>query len=168
MQIIIRNWSRDDMDWLLQLANNRNIAQNLDDGFPSPYHEEDAEAWLELCVDGEEKDHHFVIEYNGEPVGCIGAIPGKGSYARKVFIGYWLGEEYWGKGIMTEAVRQICEMIWEKYPDVVRIETHVFSYNPGSKRVLEKNGFELEATMKKKLFRGGQFHDEIHFAKFRE
>jgi RimJ/RimL family protein N-acetyltransferase len=53
-------------------------------------------------------------------------------------IGYWLGREFWGRGIATEAVEQLLQ-IETRRP----LHAHVSPPNRGSARVLEKNGFRL-------------------------
>ena len=51
-------------------------------------------------------------------------------------VGYWLGSDYWGKGIATQALRQFLQI------DTVRpLYAHVAKHNLGSRRVLEKCGF---------------------------
>ena len=56
--------------------------------------------------------------------------------------GYYIAEEYWGKGIMTDAVKQICEYVF-KNSDILRIYAEPFAYNIGSCRVLEKQVFNM-------------------------
>ena len=55
-------------------------------------------------------------------------------------VGYWLGKEYWGKGIATRALEQFLELI-ETRP----LYAHVAKHNIGSRRVLEKCGFTIAA-----------------------
>ena len=53
-------------------------------------------------------------------------------------VGYWLGKEYWGKGIATQALSE--------YVKIVRtrpLYAHVARHNIGSRRVLEKCGFKV-------------------------
>jgi len=53
-------------------------------------------------------------------------------------IGYWLGREYWGKGIASEALKQFLEHVTER-----PLYAHVARHNIGSLRVLEKSGFQV-------------------------
>jgi len=168
MKVSLRPRSYDDIDWLVKYANNPNIAVRLDDGFPQPYTREDAERRNLEILEGEEKDCHFAIMYHGEPVGHISLIPGRGRCARRAHIGYWLGEPFWGRGIMKEAVRQMCEHAWEKHSDLVRIDTSVWANNIPSAKVLERNGFVLEGTYRKRIFRNEELIDEHCYAKFRD
>ncbi len=83
--------------------------------------------------------------------GGISIMPKEDIYRCSAEIGYWIGEPYWGKGIATEAIRQMVDITWERYPEVVRIYAEVFPGNIGSVRALEKNGFELECVQKEFL-----------------
>lgn len=56
-------------------------------------------------------------------------------------LGYYLAEEYWGRGIMTEAIRQLCEIVFDT-TDILRIYAEPFAYNTGSRRALEKAGYK--------------------------
>jgi ribosomal-protein-alanine N-acetyltransferase len=76
----------------------------------------------------------------------------------KAEIGYWLARSHWGRGIMTDAVRRLCEFAFEEY-NLQRIHAQAFTTNPASSRVLEKAGFTLEGTLRKGFFRDGQAYD---------
>ena len=54
-------------------------------------------------------------------------------------MGYWLGEEFWGRGVMTEAVTAVTDFCFENFL-LRRISAEVFANNPASARVLEKAG----------------------------
>ena len=58
--------------------------------------------------------------------------------SREQEVGYWIGRQYWGKGIATEALRQFLEQL-EMRP----LYAHVAKHNAGSRRVLEKCGFRV-------------------------
>ncbi|WP_159413185.1 GNAT family N-acetyltransferase, partial [Ruminiclostridium josui] len=90
------------------------------------------------------------IDINGKAVGSIGVTINSGVYRKSGDIGYWIGKEYWSKGIMTKAVKQICETAFNTY-DIIRISAEVLSHNTGSIKVLEKAGFKQEGLKKKKL-----------------
>ncbi len=77
-------------------------------------------------------------------------------------IGYWLAESVWGKGVGTEAVALLIEYAWDTFKGVVRIEAPIFKRNVGSKRVLEKNGFEVEGILRKAYIdREGSIEDAM-------
>jgi RimJ/RimL family protein N-acetyltransferase len=78
-------------------------------------------------------------------------------------LGYWLGEPFWGKGIMSEAIQQIVAFAFNTY-DIDRIFARPFGSNLASQRILEKNHFQLEARFKKTFFKNNQFEDELIYA----
>ena len=79
-------------------------------------------------------------------------------------MGYYIGENFWRKGIATEAVKLACEHVFEN-TDIVRIFAEPFDENTGSCRVLEKNGFVLEGILRKNAFKNGVFRDMKLYAK---
>ena len=81
-------------------------------------------------------------------------------------MGYWLGEQYWGRGLMTRAVQAASEWALDEYK-LTRIFAMVFSHNVGSVRVLEKAGFEREGTMRRSAIKNGVVLDQVLYAKVR-
>jgi ribosomal-protein-alanine N-acetyltransferase len=101
---------------------------------------------------------HLAIEHVDAPglVGCIDVrFP---RHPRQADIGYWLGVPYWNKDYMTEAVRLVCHLSF-KHLDAARAYATVFVGNTGSRRVLEKNGFSLDGTLRSHVFKRGRFVD---------
>jgi RimJ/RimL family protein N-acetyltransferase len=78
-------------------------------------------------------------------------------------MGYWLAEDYWGKGIMPEAIRQMVEYSFNNL-DIDRIFARPFGINIASQRVLEKAGFILEARFEKTILKNGEHLDEMYYA----
>ncbi|HET7363646.1 MAG TPA: GNAT family N-acetyltransferase [Burkholderiales bacterium] len=159
---MVRDWARGDKSSLVRYANNRNVWRNLTDRFPHPYTDADAEAWFAL-LEGMPEPSHWAIEVDGEAVGAVGCILGKGMYARAAQFGYWLGEPFWGRGIMTAAVCRIAPYAMERF-NLVRLQSPVFAWNVASMRVLEKCGFTREARLKLSALKGGQLIDELIYA----
>ena len=89
------------------------------------------------------------------------------SFSKAAEIGYWLGEPFWGRGIVTDAVRAVVPVAFGTF-DIARIQAGIFSENPASARVLEKCGFVREAVLKDAVFKNGKVMDEIIYARFRE
>jgi RimJ/RimL family protein N-acetyltransferase len=162
MNINLHLWRADEIDRLVLLANNPKIARYLRDHFPHPYTHEAGAAWI-ARTHQDQPQRVFAIEYEGEPVGSIGIHP-KTDIARKnAELGYWLGEPYWGRGIMTEAIRQIVDYGFQTF-DLTRIFAIPFGDNIGSQKALEKAGFVLEAQFEKTLYKNGEFKDEWVYA----
>ena len=160
---LLRPWRHGDEIALAKHANNRKIWKNVRDHFPSPYTLPDAERWIFHAATNLH-DTVFAIVVNGNAVGSIGLIAKEDVYRKSMEIGYWLGEEFWGKGIMSEAIGAITEYGFLKF-DVVRIYADVFEWNTASARVLEKNGFVCEARLKKAIIKDGKIGDVLMYAK---
>lgn len=155
------------------LANNRKVWQRLRDLFPSPYLLEHADAWIELnsgpatptsyaitvlraslpsaALELEEA-HQAAISADGSGdhlfVGCISITPGTDVHACTAEMGYFLGEPFWGMGIMTSANRQMVHLVFRDFPRILRIFAEPYASNDASRRVLVKTGFQLEGILR--------------------
>lgn len=168
IQFELRKWKQEDSTDVAHYANNEMIAANLRNVFPYPYTLQDAETYVSSCVENnEEQQICRAILVDGHVAGSIGIFCGTDVYEKSGELGYWLAEEYWGNGIMTGAVKQICKEAFEKF-DIVRIYAEPFVYNTGSRRVLEKAGFALEGIMKNGVCKNGQIHDYCMYALIKE
>ena len=166
MDFILREWRRSDAADVVKYANNEKIARNLRDIFPHPYTLKDAEAFLAGCLEGDESLIFRAIEADGRAVGSISLCRGGGMYRPRAELGYWLAEDYWGQGIMTEAVGQICREGFSRW-DIQRIYAEPYARNAGSRRVLEKAGFTLEGILRRNVFIWGEVCDSCIYALLR-
>jgi len=154
-QCTIRPWRLDDAESLVRHANNRKVWLGLRDIFPHPYTIQDAHEFLQRAVT-EQPQMKFCIEIGGAAVGGIGVHPGQDVHRYTATLGYWLGENFWGRGITTEAVTAVTDICFKNYP-LHRISAEVFANNPASARVLEKAGFAFEGRLKKNVLKDGNF-----------
>jgi RimJ/RimL family protein N-acetyltransferase len=162
---VVRDWSLGDKGSLVRVANNRNIWRNLTHRFPHPYTDADADFWFSLLEKIAEPTY-WAVAVEGEAVGGIGFEPGEGVHARSAHFGYWLGESYWRRGIMTTAVRATSEYIFGRF-GIERLEAPVFERNPASMRVLEKCGFTHEGVLRRSVLKDGQLIDSVLYARVR-
>jgi RimJ/RimL family protein N-acetyltransferase len=102
----------------------------------------------------------FAIDVDGEAVGCIGIFPQEDIHRLNAEMGYWLSELYWGRGIMTAAIRRMVDYGFSTF-DITRIYARPFGTNLASQRVLEKAGFTCEARFEKVLIKNGELLDEV-------
>ena len=160
---VLRGWDEADRDSLVAHANNRNVWRNLKDRFPHPYTANDAEAWIALAR-AQPDWLNWAIVVENAAVGGIGLVPQADVHAGTAHIGYWLGEPFWGRGIMTAAVRAIADHAFSPL-GFKRIETPVFAWNPASMRVLEKCGFLREGVMAKSVLKDGELIDSVMYAR---
>jgi len=158
MKVTLREWKKSDAEELAKIANNKKIWDNVRDRLPYPYTKKDAKEWLSL-VRQQERTTTFCVEADGAMAGSVGFTMKEDVYRKSVEIGYFIAEKFWGKGIATEAIRQLVEYI-EKNFDVVRIYAEVFEYNKASMKVLEKNGFYLECIRKKAAIKNNVILDD--------
>ncbi len=165
MAVLIRQWNENDLDNLVQNANNINIWNNLRNYFPYPYTKEAGKDWLNKTI-GASPVANFAITADGEAVGGIGLIFNSDIYVMSAELGYWIGEAHWGKGIATEAIRQMVDYTFY-YFDIVRLYAEVFETNKASMRVLEKNGFYLEGVRRKAVLKNGVIMDDYIWVKLR-
>ena len=107
---------------------------------------------------------NFCIEINGEAVGGIGIRVGSDVHRYTGEMGYWLGEEFWGRGVMTEAVTAVTNFCFENFP-LRRISAEVFANNPASVRVLEKAGFTFEGRLRNNVVKDGKVLDSLLYAR---
>jgi len=114
-------------------------------------------------LEGMPEPTHWAIELGGEAVGAIGCMLGEGVYKRTAQFGYWLGEAYWGRGIMTAAVKAVVPYAMERF-GLARLESPVFEWNPASMRVLEKCGFAREAVLRASVSKDGELIDSVLYA----
>ena len=155
----IRPWRLDDAESLARHANNRNVWIALRDFFPHPYMIEDAREFLRRATD-EQPEMKFCVEIEGAAAGGIGVHPGQDVHRHTATVGYWLGEMFWGRGVMTEAVTAITDFCFDNFP-LRRISAEVFSNNPASARVLEKAGFTFEGYLKNNVLKDGKLLDSL-------
>ena len=158
MNIKIRKWDLSDIENLFRYANNKKISDNLEDAFPFPYSKEFGLDFIKR-VTNEPPTKIFAITFENEAIGSIGIFPDQDIYRKNAAIAYWVAEPYWGKGVVTSAIEQILTYGFDKL-NVTRIYAKPFGTNIGSQLVLEKAGFELEATISNAVFKNSKYLDE--------
>lgn len=109
------------------------------------------------------KSFNLAITVDGIHVGNIGthSIDHENLSAE---IGYWIGEKYWRKGIATKALKIFTNKLKKEFK-LKRIVGFAFTFNPASKKVMEKCGFKLEGLRKKSKKGKTKFYDDYQLAK---
>jgi len=162
MQFTLRPWQRSDLESLVRHADNYNIAKFMSDQFPHPYTEASGRNFIAFATK-DDPVHIFAIDVNGQAVGGIGIHPQGDIMKRNAELGYWLAEEYWGRGIISAAIPQMVEFAFKTYA-IDRVFARPFHTNTASQRVLEKNGFVLEARISGVIEKFGERLDELIYA----
>jgi len=162
--VVLRDWEIEDAPDLAAAINNKEVLDNLRDGIPYPYTEKDAEEFIRAALSADkDTQYDFAIVYDGKVVGGIGVFRRGNVHRFTAELGYYIAERYWGKGIMTEAVRQISANIFEN-TDIVRIFAEPYAFNEASCHVLEKAGFQFEGVLRKNAFKNGKMIDMKMYA----
>ena len=107
---------------------------------------------------------HFCIEVDGAAVGGVGVRLGQDERRYTAAVGYWLGEDFWGRGIMTETVAAFTDFCFENFT-LRRVSAEVFANNPASARVLEKAGFTFEGRLRNNVVKDGELLDSLLYAR---
>ena len=149
---VLRRWRAKDIGSLVQHANNMNVSRYLRDRFPYPYTRRDARAFLAGAT------------VAGEAVGGIGVITGTDVERFSAEVGYWLGEAFWGRGIVTEALNLFSQDVFERL-NLLRLFAVASAANVGSARVLEKAGYQQEGVMRSAAVKFGVPNDQLLFAR---
>lgn len=161
-QVVLTDWNEGYLDLLVNYANNPKIAANMVDSFPSPYKIENGRMFIQFATTSETSRIKAIL-YEGELAGSIGLHSQHDIWRKNAELGYWLAEPLWGKGLMTEAVKQMVKWGFENM-DVTRIFARPFGRNKGSQKVLEKAGLTLEARIQDGFFKNGKYEDELIYS----
>ena len=154
----LRPYRGSDVAALARIGNDREVSRNLTDRFPYPYTEQAARNWIAVCEAGGEPTRNFAIEVRGSLAGGAGIELREAERAGTAEIGYWLGRDFWGRGIATAAVVALRDYAFETF-ELERLEASVFGSNPSSARVLEKAGFQQEGRLRKAIVKDGERTD---------
>lgn len=164
MQIELRNWRFEDKEELIAICNAID-RRYLSNRVPYPYTDDSAEWWLNMVAENDGKTGLFrEIVVDGRILGTVSVEKKTDVYCKDAVIGYYLLPEETSKGIVTQAVKLLCELAFEKL-DIIRITGKVCEPNIASRRVLEKNGFALEGTMKNAVVKDGRVYNLCVYGK---
>ena len=157
MDINIRAWQIEDAPSLAKVLNNKKMQDTLRDGLPFPYTVADAESYISTMLSADcNRTYAWAITADDAAIGSIGAFRKDNIHRLTAEMGYYVAETHWGKGVVTEAIKQACHYIFA-YTDIVRIFAEPFLNNVASCRALEKAGFTYEGTLRKNAFK----HDTL-------
>ena len=138
---------------------------------PHPYLESHADIWLNKRLErarSQVKEVSFAIRGTDDKlIGAVSADALELGTTHRAEIGYWLARPFWGQGIMTDTVRAYVGYAFNEL-GLLRLTAHVFEFNIGSTRVLEKNGFELEGRLRKHFCKDGKLLDARVYGLLRE
>ncbi len=167
MECKIRPWRIEDAPDLAAALNNKKIHDNLRDGLPYPYTEADAAGFIRAMLAADPNGTFaFAITVEDKAIGSIGAFRQANIHARTAEMGYYVAEPYWGQGIGSAAIAQTCAYVFAN-TDILRIFAEPFAYNAASCRILEKNGFLYEGTLRSNAVKNGVVLDMKMYARIK-
>jgi ribosomal-protein-alanine N-acetyltransferase len=191
-EYLLRRWRLEDVEDAARHANSEKVSAGMSNRFLYPYTEEHAEEVIrskmkEFVLSKDDSkdpmmrrysDESFAIVYVGkeksEVFGGIHVFFKDDTSYRVGVLGYWIGEQYWGKGIVKQVIKTIMNFIEAKYVNgplgnvLDKVKAGVYHENIASMKVLEQNGFVLEGVFKKEVHKRGKHYDMHWFAKFFE
>ena len=163
----IREWRIEDAPQLVTAINHKAVTGNLRDGIAFPYTQRDAEEYISHALNADKNaEFLFAITLCDKAIGSIGAYRKENIHSRTAELGYYIAPEHWGNGYATQAVKLICEWIFE-HTDIIRIFAEPFTRNKASCRVLEKAGFLREGVLIKNAVKNGETLDMSMYALIR-
>ena len=157
----LREWMLTDGVSLAKHINNVKIWNNVRDGLPYPYTILDADKYIRM-VQVLPYVQNFAIEIAGETVGGVGIAPLTEVERLSAEVGYWLGEDYWNRGIMSEAVALLVDYVFRE-TQIIRLFASVYDYNNASMKVLEKVGFTRQAILRDAAIKNGRVIDMYYY-----
>ena len=157
VSVSLRELEIEDAAGLAAIINNKNVWDNIDD-VPFPNTKKDSEDFIRFLSSEKDRKIAFAICYDSIMVGWIGVFRRENIRRLTGELGYYIAEEYWGRGIATEAIIQMCNHTFEN-TDVVRIFAEAFVFNEASSRVLEKANFLYEGLLHQNAIKNGQIID---------
>lgn len=165
MEFNLREWKLSDAQGIVSLANNEKIAGNLRNSFPYPYTLDDAHLFINKSIhQNKRKQLNKAIEIEEMASGSISLLAQEDVSSKSGELGFWLGEPFWGQGIMVKAIEQVCDAGFDEF-GLMRIYARPFAENIAARKTLEKAGFELEGVFKKSIFKNGKAMDSCMYAK---
>jgi RimJ/RimL family protein N-acetyltransferase len=156
---MVREWQPDDAAGLAKQANDRRVWLGLRDAFPHPYGIEDARRFIALAT-AKSPPTFFAISVADAVAGGIGYTLHTDVERIGAEVGYWVGVEFWGRGIATAALRALTRHAFAAHPELRRLYAVPYSSNGASARVLTKVGYRCEGTLRESAVKDGRVLDE--------
>ncbi|WP_368659612.1 GNAT family N-acetyltransferase (plasmid) [Metabacillus halosaccharovorans] len=157
-RLTLQPFKKEDAPRIKELANNKELASIL--GLPHPYELENAKDWIAIQPEQIKKgiEYPLTIIYKdlNEIIGTITIRNDKSN--NKGELGYWIGQEYWGKGFATEAVNKIIEFGFNEL-NLNKIWASALSSNKASTVVLQKAGLQKEGTLRQNRLLHEEYED---------
>ncbi|KAF2630101.1 acyl-CoA N-acyltransferase [Macroventuria anomochaeta] len=173
-RLIVRQLHPQDAPSMSHHANNPKITEFMSLGFPSPYTLEAANGWINMNLTP--PIYNWGISLRTSPstiIGGCGLKPGVDVQTHAAEVGYWIGEEFWGRGLVTEMLAGLTRWVFEAEESLLagkeggkrwtRLWGGVFEGNKGSIRCFEKCGYKQEGVLRGAVEKNGGASDLVVF-----
>ena len=141
-RLLIRPWRQSDLDDFYSYASVDGVGQMA--GWKPHESKEESKIILDMFISHKKT---FALEYQGKVIGSVGIEKYNETHFPEFEnkkcreIGYVLSKEYWGQGLMPEALKEVIRFLFENANLDVIFCGH-FLWNEQSHRVQEKSGFK--------------------------
>ncbi len=167
-RLILRRFTQDDAKMVSHYCNNINLAKSTL-ALPFPYPIESAIGWIQMHQGWFDEDIRYEFAITSKSSGTLIGAVGLGN--NKVWhngeIGYWIGEEHWGCGYATEAVKAVIEWAF-KVKQFHRIYARHFESNPASGKVMIKAGMTYEGRQIDHIMKNDHYEHVILYGIIRQ
>jgi ribosomal-protein-alanine N-acetyltransferase len=160
-EVELRPYTNEMVAPLAKLANDVRVSRYMSDRFPYPYTTANAIDWIAVAT-ADEPPMNYAIYVAGTFAGGVGAIPGEAEMTGTYEVGWWLGSEYWGRGVTSTAAKAFVDVLFERR-GAMRVWAPVMGRNGASARVAEKAGLALEGVSPSAYLKGGVRHDQLRY-----
>ena len=163
-RLLLRPLQERDAERISMIADDAELVRYMSDSLPHPYTVVHAVAFIAASHRDyrEQEDIEFAITLREDEslIGLVGMdLNTKDDH---VTLGYWIGKPWWGRGYMSEAVREIVRYSFEEL-ELHRVASHHFHPNTASGKVLQKAGLKYEGRRKEHYKKGDRFFDIIDY-----
>lgn len=143
-RLLLRNVDIEDLDSLINLASDYQIAEMMNGAIPNPYSADVAKEWISKhshdSIQSASISWAISLKEKKEFLGSIQIRFSKDRCSGR--LSYWIGNPYWGQGYASEAGRMILQYGFDKLK-LKEIHAEHFHRNPASGSVLKKLGFKF-------------------------
>ncbi|TVX93400.1 GNAT family N-acetyltransferase [Paenibacillus agilis] len=162
-RLLIRPFELSDAQRVSELCNNYNVYKSTLT-LPYPYPIESARIWIQTHEENFNNNRYYEFaitdKHTHELYGAIGLS--NHPIHRNGEFGYWIGEEYWGRGYATEATKALISFAFsEKHYH--KVYARFFASNPASGRVMQKVGMVEEGRLVHHVYKENKYEDLIHY-----
>lgn len=153
----LRCWREEDIPALAHLLGNPAVSRFLTPAFPQPYGEGEARDFIHACLRDSLPERAITVGH--QLIGGIGARLSE----EEAVVGYWLGEPFWGKHYMRQALTLYLHLLPLLHPTLQRAVARVYDFNPASCAVLLHCGFRKTDAFSLLPARDGLEHPLLTF-----